>query len=273
MKDTFDLKKYLVENKMTENSRRDARRRLDGKILTESRKVRRGRNLHESLKQSCMDMLDEPTPKDYDERYYNILMKNLRTDPQLKEAARDLKPLSFEKAAKMAAADVLENDLWDDITGGGDESDKRAVYEVIHDFLDGFVDGIVGYGDDEEDLDERRLGKREIREELDDDEEIPAYLDFDETLSSDVVSDYGYPEKMPSKLYALGHEIYVDWDGDDCTIDGKYFQDCDPKLLEKITSALASGNYTDDGSGSNERTRKRGLNEGRLAKAKKNRKR
>ena len=39
MKDTFDLRKYLVENKMTENSRRDARRRLNGSVLVESRKV------------------------------------------------------------------------------------------------------------------------------------------------------------------------------------------------------------------------------------------
>lgn len=36
MKDTFDLRKYLVENKMTENSRKGARRRLDGTVSTES---------------------------------------------------------------------------------------------------------------------------------------------------------------------------------------------------------------------------------------------
>jgi len=46
MKDTFDLRKYLVENKMTENSRRDARRRLNGAIVSESG-IRRGRTLKE----------------------------------------------------------------------------------------------------------------------------------------------------------------------------------------------------------------------------------
>lgn len=39
MKDTFDLRKYLIENKMTENSRKGARRRLDGTVLTESRQI------------------------------------------------------------------------------------------------------------------------------------------------------------------------------------------------------------------------------------------
>lgn len=39
MKDTFDLRKYLVENKMTENSRRDARRRLE-ESKKKSRKIR-----------------------------------------------------------------------------------------------------------------------------------------------------------------------------------------------------------------------------------------
>lgn len=39
MKDTFDLRKYLVENKMTENSRRDTRRRLDGTV-SEAKKKR-----------------------------------------------------------------------------------------------------------------------------------------------------------------------------------------------------------------------------------------
>lgn len=45
MKDTFDLRKYLVENKMTENSRKGARRRLDGTVLTESYSGDEGRFL------------------------------------------------------------------------------------------------------------------------------------------------------------------------------------------------------------------------------------
>lgn len=62
MKDTFDLRKYLVENKMTENSRKDARRRLDGTVLTESYS---GDSAGSSLEESITD--PEAIYEDFDE--------------------------------------------------------------------------------------------------------------------------------------------------------------------------------------------------------------
>lgn len=62
MKDTFDLRKYLVENKMTENSRKGARRRLDGTVLTESYS---GDSAGSSLEESITD--PEAIYEDFDE--------------------------------------------------------------------------------------------------------------------------------------------------------------------------------------------------------------
>lgn len=62
MKDTFDLRKYLVENKMTENSRKGTRRRLDGTVLTESYS---GDSAGSSLEESITD--PEAIYEDFDE--------------------------------------------------------------------------------------------------------------------------------------------------------------------------------------------------------------
>lgn len=218
MKDTFDLRKYLVENKMTENSRRDTRRRLDGTVLTESRQI---------VREYSGDR-QEDAVIDFDELISDGEWLSELGDP--------------DKITLKVLGHTIDIDYESDEEGSC-QIDGKPFETCSAGLLDRLADAIA-------ERDYRVVSKEggessSLEESTTDPEAI--YEDFDETVSDNAFLESVVGDADSITLNVLGHEVYIDYeaeeDGEGCDVDGVYFTDCDPSLIKKLTGALNRGNY------------------------------